>query len=234
MSADQMSDKMSPETVLAIEAAIGGGSIALLSGGKITGGWHSDESLARSEELLVRIFEILNGSGTRKEALTRIAVSTGPGSYTGIRIGLATAMGLARALEIPCVGMSALKAIAATLEDIQPRIVIVPIGRNGYCWQTFDGPAQRADSRDIGTGNLADLANAIVEHPVTEVVAQTDAYSTLVADTESRLAGRRLIDAGRNIAAAVGAASSIFDDGLAPFYARDLSISSPGDKIDRK
>jgi len=63
--------------------------------------------------VLVDADELLRASGAERAELTGIVVGTGPGSFTGLRLGLATARGLALALELPVAGVSTLDALAA-------------------------------------------------------------------------------------------------------------------------
>lgn len=124
--------------VLAIESAVGGGSIALLSGTELLGSTSGETQTSRAENLLVNISRLLDESGVRKNEIGRIAVSNGPGSFTGIRIGLATTKGLADGLGVPCDGISSLCAIAFAEPDIKKKISAVPVGRGNVCWQSFD------------------------------------------------------------------------------------------------
>src|SRR3954466_5149803 len=65
------------------------------------------------EELLQRIDELLREASVSRTDLTAVIVGTGPGSFTGLRIGLATAKTIAYSLEIPIVGVSSTLALAA-------------------------------------------------------------------------------------------------------------------------
>lgn len=65
-----------------------------------------------SERLMPLIVSLLEDAGLQKESLEGVAVSMGPGSFTGLRIGVATARGLAQGLEIPVVGVRTLDALA--------------------------------------------------------------------------------------------------------------------------
>jgi tRNA threonylcarbamoyladenosine biosynthesis protein TsaB len=64
------------------------------------------------EELLARLDEVLVEAGASRSALSGVVVGTGPGSFTGLRIGLATAKTIAYALSIPIVGISSSRALA--------------------------------------------------------------------------------------------------------------------------
>jgi tRNA threonylcarbamoyl adenosine modification protein YeaZ len=211
------------DLTLAIESAIAGGSIALLARDDILETWSGAENVSRSEELLPRLAEMLDRRGIQSGNLSRIAVSNGPGSYTGIRIGLATTMGLARALQIPCIGVSLLNAIAHNSDNDGEKIVVVPIGRSGFCWQLFNGPAD--DGGAVSSGNFDELLGFLTSHADTAVLAHSIVFSNLAASEAVVNRPGPMIDIGRDLAISVGRASAMMDDGLEPFYARDVPIS---------
>jgi tRNA threonylcarbamoyl adenosine modification protein YeaZ len=90
------------ETIVAVQAAPNG----LVTVDR----WRSGH--AHGERLLASVELVLQRTGTRLEDLTTIVVGTGPGSFTGLRIGLAAAKGLAFGLGIPIVGISTAEALA--------------------------------------------------------------------------------------------------------------------------
>ena len=75
-------------TILAIESAIAGGSLSLIRGDVELGNWIGRADVSRAEEILVNIDAMLTACGVSKHDLDLIAVSAGPGSFTGIRIGM--------------------------------------------------------------------------------------------------------------------------------------------------
>lgn len=103
--------------VLAIEAAIRGGSVSLLEGDGEIASWQGASEVSRAEDLLYNIDGLLEQAKIDRKNIDTIAVSNGPGSYTGLRIGLATAFGLCDALCCSCFGVSALRAIAADYSE---------------------------------------------------------------------------------------------------------------------
>lgn len=83
------------------------------------------------EELLARIAELLREQGVAREAVGGLVVGTGPGAFTGLRVGIATVKGLAYALHLPVVGVptgaALLRAAAATAGEA-PLVLVQPAG----------------------------------------------------------------------------------------------------------
>jgi len=103
--------------ILSIESAVAGGSVALFSVERGTILRHDGNDCSRAEKIISVVRSLLEEAGLTLPDLNMIAASTGPGSYSGIRIGLSTALGLTSALNIPIVGVSVLGndgALAAT------------------------------------------------------------------------------------------------------------------------
>lgn len=98
--------------LLGIESAATAASAALLQDDVIIAEYTVNLKLTHSQTLLPMIEELIRVTGTDKRELDAIAVSAGPGSYTGLRIGSATAKGLGLALKKPVVGVSTLAAMA--------------------------------------------------------------------------------------------------------------------------
>jgi tRNA threonylcarbamoyladenosine biosynthesis protein TsaB len=93
---------------LAFDTATSAATAALVRDGEVLG-----ERVSRAVTVLVDADELLRASRAERSELTGIVVGTGPGSFTGLRLGLATARGLALALELPLAGVSTLDALAA-------------------------------------------------------------------------------------------------------------------------
>ena len=127
---------------LAIESAIRGGSISLIEDGREKANWIGSTDVSKAEELLANIDAMLKANGLTVRDVGHVAVSAGPGSFTGIRIGLATALGLSRGLAIPLSSVSALSAMAETCEFHGDAIVAIPVGRSGICKQMFTREGQ--------------------------------------------------------------------------------------------
>lgn len=126
------------QIVLAIESAIAGGSISLQKNGDELANWIGTTNVSKAEDLLANIDEILTSNCFSLQDISLIGVSAGPGSFTGIRIGLATALGIKSGLGIKMSSGSALKAIASDFYSLGPCMVAVPFGRNSVCVQRFN------------------------------------------------------------------------------------------------
>lgn len=98
--------------ILHIETATGVCSVALSTGNKLIGVSEIDEANVHASQLTLLIKELLAHHGIPLRDLAAVAVSKGPGSYTGLRIGVSTAKGLCFALELPLIGVHTLDAMA--------------------------------------------------------------------------------------------------------------------------
>lgn len=101
--------------ILAIEASGPVAGAALHNGEKLLGEMSLQTGLNHSVTLMPLVEELLARTGTQTSELTAIALTAGPGSFTGLRIGAATAKGLAFALSVPVVPVSTLDSLACNL-----------------------------------------------------------------------------------------------------------------------
>ena len=100
--------------LLAIDTTSTACSCALYDGALVAGLEHIEEK-GHAELLLPQIEKLLTDAHLTIKQVTRIAVTTGPGSFTGVRVGIAAARGLALALDCPLVGLTSFEALAATV-----------------------------------------------------------------------------------------------------------------------
>ena len=98
--------------VLAVDTAAGGCSVALLDGEALVAEQASREANGPVSRLLPLIDELLARAGLKPSRVDLMAVTRGPGSFTGLRVGLATVQGLALATGVPVVAVSTLEALA--------------------------------------------------------------------------------------------------------------------------
>lgn len=98
--------------ILAFETATGACTVAVMVDGQVRAELTLQVPRAHSTRLMPLIVQAIAESGLDRTELDAIAAGVGPGSFTGLRIGLATAKGLAFALDKPCVGVPTLLALA--------------------------------------------------------------------------------------------------------------------------
>ncbi|MBR3149265.1 MAG: tRNA (adenosine(37)-N6)-threonylcarbamoyltransferase complex dimerization subunit type 1 TsaB [Eubacterium sp.] len=101
--------------ILSVDSTAKTASAALTDGEKVINSEFADTGLTHSETLLPMIKRVMGD--TPYSALDAIAITAGPGSFTGVRIGVATVKGLAFENEIPCISVSTLEAIAYNFID---------------------------------------------------------------------------------------------------------------------
>jgi len=135
--------------LLALDSCVGSCSAALWQG--TSGGQGEGEIIAhcftpmargQAEALMPMVCQVMASSGLGFDALDRLAVGIGPGSFTGVRIALASAKGLALALARPLVGVTSLEAVAADAVaamglDGARLLVVLAAGRKDFYVQSF-------------------------------------------------------------------------------------------------
>lgn len=132
-------------SILAIDTASQVSSVAVLSAERVAAEIGMQGALTHSETLMPHIETALRMARLKKQDLRGVAVSIGPGSFTGLRIGLAAAKMMAYALQIPLIGVPTLEALAyhAMCEDV--RLVPMMDAQKGnvyaeeFAWTWTDG-----------------------------------------------------------------------------------------------
>lgn len=105
--------------ILAFETSAKAGSVALLSDGKLLGEYYLNCGMTHSRTLLKMAEELLTACEITPKQLDAVACAAGPGSFTGVRIGVAAAKGFAWGAELPCVGVSTLEAMAYQAQSFE-------------------------------------------------------------------------------------------------------------------
>ena len=101
--------------ILAFETSAKAASVALMQDSKIIGSSYQNTGLTHSQTLMVMAQDLLSQCGFAPADVSHVAVAAGPGSFTGVRIGVAAAKGFAWGGELPCCGVSTLEAMALWL-----------------------------------------------------------------------------------------------------------------------
>ncbi len=98
--------------ILAVDTTAKAASVCLAEEDKIIGSFFIDTALTHSRTLMPMLEALLDNTETKADELSAIAVNAGPGSFTGVRIGVAAVKGLAFAHNVPCVSVSTLESMA--------------------------------------------------------------------------------------------------------------------------
>lgn len=109
--------------ILALESSAKAASCAVLADGELLASAWQAAGLTHSRTLLPMVEGMLKNSELTMEAMDAVAVAAGPGSFTGLRIGIAAVKGLAWAAEKPCIPVSTLEAMAWPLAHLEGSIV---------------------------------------------------------------------------------------------------------------
>jgi len=134
--------------VLAVETSTLAGGVALLDGERVRGECLLDVSATHSERLMPAIDRLLADAAWTPADLGGLAVAVGPGSFTGLRVGLSAVKGLAIALGIPVAAVPTLDALAASLPFASLPVCPVLDARKGEvyaCLYRWDGGAMRRE-----------------------------------------------------------------------------------------
>ena len=109
--------------ILGIDSSAKSASAAITDGGKIISSLYTNTGLTHSQTLMPMIDGALQSAGLTLKDMDLLAVNNGPGSFTGIRIGVASAKGIADVTGIPCVGISTLESMAYNFEGFKNCII---------------------------------------------------------------------------------------------------------------
>jgi tRNA threonylcarbamoyladenosine biosynthesis protein TsaB len=154
--------------VLGLDTCLNACSVAVLDGDRVLA--HASEAMARGhqERLAPMAQAVMAEAGLPFDRLQRIGATVGPGSFTGLRVGVAFAKGLASALAIPAVGVGALEALAAEAPGLVA--AVIDARRDQVYVQVFEaGEALMApDVLPLGTA-AARLAELAMGRPLTLV-----------------------------------------------------------------
>ena len=147
--------------ILAFETSAKAGSVALHDGNVLLGESYCNTGLTHSQTLMVMAEDLLKSCGMKPQDVTAVAVAAGPGSFTGVRIGVAAAKGFAWGGQLPCHGVSTLEAMALQLGAYNGYVLPVMDARRAQVYnaifRAIDGKLERiCEDRAIGLAELAE------------------------------------------------------------------------------
>lgn len=226
--------------VLALDASTNTASAAVLDGDAVLAECSSGLRAAHSEQLLSLVRDALVRAGCALGDIERIAVGIGPGSFTGVRIGLATAKGLAVGTALPLVGVSTFDALAESAWGVRDGVVVAALdARRGELYASAWTLSEGARVVLVSPSNLRPdaLGVALVTAPAELPVWAVGDASAADLDLVAQQAGRALLRAPGVCAAplarwigrvALVGGGRLDDGGLEPMYLRGSDAKLPG------
>ena len=174
---------------LAFETSAKAASVALTENGKLLGESYQNTGLTHSQTLMVMAEDLIKTCGYTPQQMEAVAVAAGPGSFTGIRIGVAAAKGFAWGGELPCYGVSTLEAMAKSLGVYDGFVLPVMDARRNQVYNALFQAEKGVLTRLCEDRAIADLAEELknTEKPIFLVGdGSTLCYNTL-SETVSNL-----------------------------------------------
>jgi len=180
--------------VLAFDTSAAHCAAALLCGDRVVAQWVEEMATGQAERLMPMLEEVLAGAGLTWRDLGAIGVGVGPGNFTGVRISVAAARGLALSLGIPAIGVTRLEALA---EGLPRPLAVVEDARRGEAYIQSFGADPVATPRlmrlDEAAGPLSGLA--LTGSAASSVAAMTGGAvldpAMPLAEATARIAARR-------------------------------------------
>ena len=123
--------------LLAFETSAKAASVALFDGNKLLGESYQNTGLTHSQTLMVMAEDLLKQCSVTPQQLEAAAVAAGPGSFTGVRIGVAAAKGFAWGKQIPCYGVSTLQSMALHLGAFDGTVCAVMDARRNQVYNAL-------------------------------------------------------------------------------------------------
>ena len=145
--------------LLAFETSAKSCSVALHDGAKLLAESYQNTGLTHSQTLMVMAEDLLNVCGKASRDVTHLAVAAGPGSFTGVRIGVAAAKGFAWGAELPVYGVSTLESMARSLGAFDGHVCACMDARRNQVYNALflaDGaaPVRMTEDRAIALAEL--------------------------------------------------------------------------------
>lgn len=134
--------------ILSMDSSSTPASVAVLEEEKILAEFFINTKMTHSQTLMPMVKNVMDMAGTTMDDIDLVAVTKGPGSFTGVRIGVSCAKGIAFPCDIPCAGISALEALAYNLNDWQSDAVVFSC-MDARCGQVYNGIFKISDGKII-------------------------------------------------------------------------------------
>jgi tRNA threonylcarbamoyladenosine biosynthesis protein TsaB len=155
--------------VLALDTTTRGGSVALIVDDRVVDERAGDESRTHAERLPGELTDLLSAHGLSTRDVDLFAVASGPGSFTGMRIGIATIQGLALVHGRPVVAVSALEALGQSC-SAPPSPQRVAVWMNAHRGEVFSALYEVGDADLFERGRLVEIEGASVGDPAETLI----------------------------------------------------------------
>lgn len=133
--------------ILAVDTSAKPVSCALIKDGRILGSYYSHSGLTHSQTLMPMVDHLLSVSAVTVDQLDAVAVNAGPGSFTGVRIGVSAVKGLAFTRDLPCISVSTLESMAENIAASNDTVVCGVM--DARCSQVYTATFQKKDGMPV-------------------------------------------------------------------------------------
>lgn len=207
--------------ILGLETSSRRGSVALVDDGRVIASATHEERNAHGEQMLALMETMFSDAGWTRADIDRVAVGAGPGSFTGLRVGLSLGQGIAIGLGLECVGVGSLEAMAAATPASAgsgPRCAVLDALRGELFVAAYDAAggellAPRAVKREDFPADVLDaLAVAVPEASLQNLifVGEDESLAQLNAVNDPEAALPHAIWTARLGASRSGAAEPLY------------------------
>jgi tRNA threonylcarbamoyladenosine biosynthesis protein TsaB len=227
-------------TLLAVDTSSAYASVAVFDGKAVVAEetWHARRR--HDDHLFPAIERVLALAGVTRTDVKRVGVAIGPGSFTGVRVGIAAVQGIARGADVPVAGVPTCDAVAHPFASLARRVcVLIDAGRGEHyfaMYRTRRGRWERTS--DIEIGSLAQIARAVAM----DTVFAGDVDATTAAQLEELLGRRAVVPPASALVRRAGhlaevawarldAGDAAHPDSLEPIYVRPPAIRGRGGEI---
>lgn len=196
--------------ILSIETSTDNCSVALHSKGELISIKEWGEKGGHASKLPGLVDEVLMDSKIQAQQLQAIAVSEGPGSYTGLRIGVSTAKGLAYGLGVPLIGVNTLQSLAIQVTSLEGRSYIV----------------SQIDARRMEVYSQLFDDNGLLLGQISPIILKEESYQELLAERKVYFIG----NAGDKVANVLSSSNAVILEG--EFSAKWIGVLAYGKFIE--
>jgi len=216
--------------ILSIETSVQGGCISLLENNKELDSWQGMGSISKSDNILDELSSLLTKNKIEKNQIGRIVISRGPGSFTGMRIGLAIVLGLKKSLNCDICGVSVLEAMALKSENIDWNkniIAAIPIGTMVCIQKIKIGQKRKLNKATIPyLVSIEKFIEQLEDDLESNFVLHERLYKALLVNVQKgNQIVERITSSGENLAYLVGllGKESCVSDDLQPIYIKTVT-----------